>query len=297
MKLCITYTLSFLKKLPDGFGRQLRLHLEGKTFQIIDWEENKNQATAIVECPVKREGLSIHTGREPFDGSAPEKGILVPEQADLSRFLTRVIDILLFLTDVPIRYARKLANPLIPETPDDEHFLKSLGTRKVYAVNTVRHTIRSFSLPIVDNHTLESLVSKELGLALYAQALFLSEPIAAFREFWKVLESAFGEYDRQLIGYLADFAPAQDMGFTRDEIKDLYELRGSASHAASKSGIEQHRSDFNETSHRLPRLKCLVEQVILTKKTWGIRTLQTERLAPIAAYIDPDDVVVLIRRK
>ena len=64
-------------------------------------------------------------------------------------------------------------------------------------------------------------------------------------------------------------------------------LRGRASHAESKSGIRELRDVITETRNALPRLKNLAEQVILTKKTWGIPTQDIERLARLTSHAGP----------
>jgi hypothetical protein len=185
---------------------------------------------------------------------------------------------------------------LIAESSDDAQFLEDLETTQIHEELSATVSTRSFSLPSVDDVTLEALAKKELGLALYAQALLLQEPIAAYREFWKLLESAFGEKNTQLISSLSDFTPAQQLGFTIDELKELHALRGRASHAESRSGVKEHRSVFADTTRRLPRLKCLAERIVLTKKTWGVRTRDTEALASVIAYIDANDNLVLIQQ-
>ena len=296
MKFRATYTLSFLAKLPDGFDRHLTLDLEGKTFKLTEWNDAERRATAIIETPVNRDTLSIQTGRKPLDGSAPTKGIAVPERINVGRLLPRVLHILSFLTDIPIRYAYKLGgDSLVAESSDDAEFLDSFETQRIHLEATSTPSTRSFSLPSVDTETLKSLATKELGLALYAQALLIQEPIAAYREFWKLLESAFGATDKKLICYLSDFAPAQQLGFTSDELRQLHTLRGRASHAASRSGVEEHRSVFAETTRRLPRLKCLAERIILTKKMWGIRATGTDVLTSLTGYIDANNGIVLIK--
>ncbi len=296
MKLRATYTLSFLAILPDGFDKHLKLDLEGKTFQLTEWNDAERRVTAIIETPVNRDTLSIQTGPQPLDRSAPTKGIAVPERTDVGRLLPRVVHILSFLTDIPIRYAHKLGgDSLVAESSDDAEFLDNFETKQIHVELTATVSTRSFSLPSVDTATLEALATKELGLALYAQALLIQEPIAAYREFWKLLESAFGEKDDQLICCLSDFPPAQELGFTMDELKQLHILRGRASHAESRSGVKEHRFVFTETTRRLPRLKCLAERVILTKKTWGVRTTSTEALASVAGYVDANDDMVLIK--
>ena len=154
---------------------------------------------------------------------------------------------------------------------------------------------QTFSLPRVDDQTLDALARKEAGMALYAEALLLQEPIGTFREFWKVLESAFAAKDAQLIRCLSEYTPAEQLGFTQTELRGLHTLRGRASHAESRYGLDEHESVLAETSSRLARLKCLAEQVILTKKTWGVRTTECERLAPVSAFIDANGGEVLIR--
>lgn len=296
MKLRATYTLSFLANLPDGFDKHLTLDLEGKTFQLTEWNDAERRATAIIETPVNRDTLSIQTGPKPLDGSTPTIGIAVPERMDVGRFLPRVVHILSFLTDIPIRYAHKLGvDSLVAESSGDAEFLNNFETQRIHEELTATLSTRSFSLPSVDTETLEALATKERGLALYAQALLIQEPIAAYREFWKLLESAFGAKDDELICCLSDFAPAQQLGFTSDDLRQLHILRGRASHAESRSGVEEHRFVFAETTRRLPRLKCLAERVILTKKTWGIRTTDTEVLTSVTGYIDADDGMDLIK--
>lgn len=296
MKLRATYTLSFLANVPDGFDRHLTLDLDGKTFQLSDWNDPERRATATIETPVNCNTLSIQTGPQPLGGGSPTKGIAVPEQADVARFLPRVVHILSFLTDIPIRYAHKLGgDSLVAESSVDAECLKQFETQQIYLELTATCSTRSFSLPSVDTETLEALATKELGLALYAQALLIQEPIAAYREFWKLLESAFGAKDKQLICYLSDFASAQELRFTTDELNQLCTLRGRASHAESRSGVEEHRFVFAETTRRLPRLKCLAERVILTKKTWGVRTTGTQALASVTSYVDANDGMVLIK--
>jgi len=46
----------------------------------------------------------------------------------------------------------------------------------------------------------------------------------------------------------------------------------------------------------LPRLKCLVEQVIVTKRTWGAKALEADRVAPLLGYVGPDNSIVIFKR-
>ena len=131
-------------------------------------------------------------------------------------------------------------------------------------------------------------------MALYSQALSDQDSVAKYRDFWKVLESAFGEKNDELINLLAQYNPAIDIGFTLDELKELLILRGRSGHAESKAGIEELRFIINETREKLPRLKSLVEQVLITKKSWGLKSLGVERLAPLSAYVGQDGILSII---
>ena len=51
----------------------------------------------------------------------------------------------------------------------------------------------------------------------------------------------------------------------------------------------------NEVGQKLARLKCLVEQVILTKKSWGYPTLVSQPMSRLASYVNSDGGVVIIK--
>jgi hypothetical protein len=125
-------------------------------------------------------------------------------------------------------------------------------------------------------------------LSISAPALTRAPPAARFRELWRVLESAFTRSDDELVALLADYAPTQAMGFTRDELRQLLVLRGRASHAASKAGLTELVAVERECSQRLPCLKNLAERVILTKRSWGFPTTYVDELMPLAGYVQPE---------
>jgi hypothetical protein len=296
MRFRIAYTLTFLSKLPAGFQIPLQIEQGDITFEILEMNADDNQASAFVEGPVNRDGLQVRTGPEPLDGGQPRQGIDVPERAAFSHALSVFANVISFLTDIPIRYSRKLGGDrLIAETEEDNRLLNSFGTKQIHVSTRASVSVRSFSLPQVSPSALRLLSAKEVGLALYAQALLMQEPVAVFREFWKILESAFGAQNNQLIRHLVDFEPARQLDFTIDELNRLLVLRGRASHAVSRSGIKELRYVAAETSRALPRLKSLVEQVILTKRKWGIPTLETKRIAEIEQFIDSNGNPVFIR--
>ena len=93
------------------------------------------------------------------------------------------------------------------------------------------------------------------------------------------MASGFGVQGYELIRCLSTYQPAQQLGFCEQELKSLLFLRGRASHASSSAGIEEMNSVNREVAENLPRLKCLVEQLLITKKSWGFKTQATDRLA------------------
>ncbi len=100
-----------------------------------------------------------------------------------------------------------------------------------------------------------------------------------------MLEAAFARDGDKLVDLLAQYQPAQQMGFDRDELRALLILRGRASHAQSKAGLRELVAVEHECGNRLTRLKNLAERVILTKKDWGYPTLATDELTPLRAYM------------
>lgn len=296
MRLNLAYTLKFLSKPPLGLNVPLKIEIQEKVFRIEEFDENKLQASAFVECSIDADSLYLRVGEKPIDGSEPNREIDVPERGELSHFLTVMVNIISFLIDVPLRISHRIGyDQLIAESEEDHLKLESLGTSQIYQHISMSMSVRSVSLSTLTDDALEKLFQKELGVALYRQALLLQEPIGAYREFWKILESAFGTKDNELIQLLSEYKPAIQLGFTQEELKKLLILRGRASHAESRSGINEHQFVNSQISKVLPRLKCLVEQVIVTKKTWGTPTLEIERIADISGFIKEDGTPVLIK--
>jgi len=125
---------------------------------------------------------------------------------------------------------------LVPESVEDAKLLdEEFGTREVYGPLNAIIQARTFHEPVTPE-LVASLLPKRAGLHLYAEALRLATPSARYREFWRILESAFGAADAPLLNLLANFSPLREMGFSRAELKDLHTYRGRASHAQSRSG-------------------------------------------------------------
>jgi hypothetical protein len=118
----------------------------------------------------------------------------------------------------------------------------------------------------------------------------LSLDVARFRELRR-LESAFQRTDRRLIELLSEYEPAQAIGFTSDELKELLMLRGRASHAQSKAGCREPSVVERECERRVPRRENLVERVLLTKQDWGSPSTAVEELAHVQANVQPTATV------
>ncbi len=297
MRFRTAYTLSFLSDPRHAIEFPVRVEIEHKSLAIEATSGDGKTATAFLEGQVDPIGLKVETGPTPLNGSQPARGVVIPEQSDFTHLLARVIHVLSFLTDIPIRYSHGLEEGIfIPEGPEDEVCLQQLGTQRGHVNLSAIASTRTFEPSEVARSALEPLLSKEIGLVVYSQALLVQEPMAQFRELWRVLESAFGAKDRKLTRLLANYEPATNLGFESSELEGILALRGRASHAESKAGMEEYRRVLSETQERLPRLKCLVEQVLLTKKSWGSRTLGVERLASLSGYVETDGTPVLTQR-
>jgi hypothetical protein len=69
---------------------------------------------------------------------------------------------------------------------------------------------------------------------------------------------------------------------------------GRASHAESSAGLGEYHNVSQKVEAVLPRLNSLVEQVLLTKKNWGSRDLEVDRLAPLRTYVNKEGLPVVI---
>jgi hypothetical protein len=176
---------------------------------------------------------------------------------------------------------------LIPETEEDRAALDALGTRLVLEEMATHIATRTFG-ERVDGQTLEALIPKTVGLRIYADAVALIADVPKYREFWRVLESAFGLQGRELVAALASYPPAQELGFDSDELNALLVLRGQVSHAATRGGLAELLRVGGLATRRASRLKCLAERVILTKRRWGSRDCETDEVIPATAWVGAD---------
>ena len=297
MKYCAAYSFSFLSCLPNEVKIPLGLELENKKFEISEIDERRQYATGFIEASIDPQELSLSEENKTLDGTTIPSRIIAPNTLDLGHTVSKIVHALSFITDIPIHMARLLfRDKLIPETPEDVKRLESFGTNEIHHGLDITLSIRTFVSSDLREDSLNKLIEKETGLAIYAQALLQQEPVGLFRELWKVLESAFGVKHKKLIKCLIEYEPAKQLRFSEDELCSLLILRGRASHADSSAGMEELRHVNQDVAGKLPRLKCLVEQVLLTKKTWGLKSIYTDRLAKLSAYIGTNGSGVIFER-
>jgi len=198
-----------------------------------------------------------------------------------------------FLTDIPLETKGRPERQLVAESDADHKRLAELGATEIHVKRGAQPIIRNVNAEVVPQ-SVEALLPNVTGTRLYADALRLNEDVAKYREFWRVLESAFCMRENALVNALAKYQPAKELGFTEDELSALRDARGGASHAVGSGGLAQIVADNQMARERLPRLKTLVERVIVTKQNWGTPDLRVRELIPVAGYVKADGTVVLI---
>lgn len=273
-------------------ANEVRLAIRGAEFVLHEIPHDGRTGKASITIPVTSKGLSIRVGPVPLDGGLPQKGIHVPEARATGGILRTGVWVLSFVLEVSIEVAF-LEDALITESQADKAQLEKLGSSRPIHVLSGRISLRPTRFPSVDAATLDRLLYREVGLALYSDALRLSTPTGRFRELWRVLESAFGEKDSHLVSSLANYPPAVNLEYNRAELKELQVFRGRASHAESSAGLDEYHHVSEKVEALLPRLHSLVEEVLLTKKNWGRPDMAVERLAPLRSYVKKDGVPVV----
>ena len=199
-----------------------------------------------------------------------------------------VVAALTFLTDVALAFSLTGPAELVPDTDEDTKLLDEFRTRQVYRETRAQPGMRTFPEVVIDSDAIRALIPKTAGLRLYGDALAGATDEARYRDFWRVLESAFSQQSKQLVNTLASYPPARELGFTKDELQELKELRGGVSHGTTSS-----EEAAKSARVRKQRLKSLVERVILTKESWGTPDLNAEELTPATSWVGPDGRVIL----
>ena len=202
---------------------------------------------------------------------------------------------LIFLSGTPASISSRVnEDRFVAESTSDKKLIANFGTDKAYSKMTAQVSMSSFN-PNFEEEIFTKLLHKRAGLRIYENAIKANSTVAQFRELWRILESAFAKRDGELINLVCRFEPAKRLDFNKKEIKKLKDLRDRASHAYSKAGIVELARVDREVSEKLPRLKNLCEQVILTKKSWGYPTLESEELLPMKGFVGLDNSIVVFK--
>lgn len=289
MKLRRYYSLNFGRGLPEDLVLPLVLEHENCRFEITTNEEQPNTPNAVLESRIDGSSLYLSEERQTMSGQQISPRIVTPSVSNQGTQAQTFVDIVSFIGDWQINFSsRANSDELVPENEEESVILDGFGTNKVYSVMTLTTEVRTFSMANFDATTLGFLIAREAGLRLYSQALDQQDRAGRFRELWRVLESAFGEQEQELVNKLTGYQPSIELGFSEEELRDLNVLRGRTSHAGSRAGIEEIRTVNGQAAQKVGRLKCLVEQVILTKQTWGMGTQAAERFTPLTSFIEGD---------
>jgi hypothetical protein len=298
MRIRTTYTVTPEDALTDA-ALPIEVKVEDVTVLL---ERIEDGLRLIVERSVDRSALQAvadgSLSRREADGTkVPIPTLKVPE-SELDTVAARdVLSALSFLSDTTLGLSvgGPIDDDVLPDDAEDEALLERLGTRQRHRETGATFATRTVE-PRVDTEAVGALLDRASGVRVYAMALALGTSSARFRELWRVLEAAFQLRGSALIERLADYAPARQLAFDRDELKELHTLRGRASHAESRSGVHELEHVERECVARVARLKCLAERVILTKKSWGSPTTGVEELSPLRAHVRRDGVVVYAQR-
>ena len=295
MRFLTCYSLHFFPRIPKNLYKPKIKNFKKYEFHFIERENNESIMDLEIEMEINPSGLIIKTGEKPLNDDESIKYIFVPESVELPYDLSNYIYIISFLNNIPIRIAHKLGqDQLRPENEKDEEKLNGFPTKTIYQQLSAKLEIISSPRFNLFDNACEELIEKDIGLELYSSALFAGSSIKAFQEYWKLLESAFGCKNKDLVLIISDYNPAKQLGFTLDELNELFVLRGRASHSESKAGLEEVHIVRKETFKKLSRLKCLCEQLLLTKKTWGCKTINIKRIGELKNYIDENDTHILL---
>jgi hypothetical protein len=273
----------------------LEVALPGGGRATLTQRQRAGDYLLTIEQAVDPAGLELVRNTRSYRRTARGEEVEIPKVRVAPEALTAqhdaedVLDALSLLTDAPFNHYASFDEPdeLVPETEEDVELLdKTFGTREIYQPLGVTIHGRTFHEPVTPE-LIRALLPKRAGLQLYAEALHLATPQARYRDFWRILESAFGTADRPLLELLAQFPPLKEMDVTLDELKELHVYRGRASHAQSRSGVSELRHVRAFATEREGRLKCIVERVLMTKRDWGSRSLAIDELARLRSWIGP----------
>lgn len=275
----------------------MRFTIRNAYFDMILNEGNRSTGEASISLPVNSTQLYVKNGPESIDGLPGEKGIAAAESNEFSDIVRSIQRILTFSLEISVKfYGKPGFTEFVTESQFDEQILRYFGNLRTYTEVRASFSIRTPASLLFDNSTLEALLEREVGLAILCDALATTRPIGRYREFWRVLESAFALKNKPLVDQLSKFPPVLELGFDKSEIKEMWIIRGRASHAESSSGLQEYATVSSEVENRLERLRFLTIQVLLTKATWGQRSLGVRRLAHIRSCVRKDGIPVIFNQ-
>lgn len=286
MRLQINYTLAAQGFRTGDDEEKLRYSGPG-----CFWEARPSDMpgvwVVVVEGAVDAGGLSLATEDLPTgpDGKTPARMMLVPEEANFAGFAKDVTNALAFLYGQPLTYLASLQKRLIPDDDHDRQVLADFGTDEPYGmIHIAFETLRTVADRPPSQALMDALVTRSAGLRLYAEATALNRPVAQYCALWRVLESAFGEQGDNLVRTLSQYPPVVKSGPGVELLRQLYVVRGRASHAATKAPQREFMEVEVLVSRHLNSLLALVVRVLLTKGTWGAPTCGVHALPIPSAH-------------
>jgi hypothetical protein len=188
----------------------------------------------------------------------------------------------LFL-DAPLAFGRAgQGDRIVAENDRERQLLHDLGSDTLCLDIRAERATQTYWPQTLTCEQVMGVLDRSAGLRLYADALHGTHPTSQFRDYWRVLESAFGKNHDSLVDLLAKYPPVLDLNFTHDELRQLLITRGRASHANSRAGIREVVEVSVYCANALSRLKSLAKRVILTKRNWGDSTVDVEEIQPFA---------------
>jgi hypothetical protein len=274
----------------ESYGRY---RLEGGEREAEDGEGRRISISMVAERRIERpdeitivDDLSLDA--DAFEEEEPRKlakASTSPEVDQLTEGARLVAAALSFAIGAPLTVHPQLfeRNLLIDDDEEDRRLLDRLGTDRVRISHTFADGTEVFDDCEVDAELVGELARRG-AVGVYADAMRAGSAVARFRELWRTLEIAFQAHGKQLTDLIAEFPPARELGFDREELDALLVLRGQISHASSRLGVRDVSQFEREATLRLGRLWTLVDRIILTKKD-ASRALEVDELRPLYAHV------------
>jgi hypothetical protein len=240
----------------------------------------------LIEIKIDRDELVLSQDRTAF--TRGESGEEFPvsclrlkrpcrEDSQVAQDLTVALS---FFLEVPLKLYSSGASRLVAEDEADERRLAELKCNKLCRDLHARDITVTSQPAVLTESQVVGVLDRCPRLHIYSDALNSPIPSAQFRDYWRVLESAFGLIDDDLVDALSAYPPARELHLDREELRSLLALRGRASHAKSRKGISEISEVNLQCTDALPRLKSLAKRVILTKKSWGIPANGVSAISP-----------------